>query len=133
MGDKLDQEVERVLGIADSGDMDWATFVESGKGVSEYPTSESIGYEQCVSVAREHNIRPYQLYWFFYKAVERLKSAGRSKTDYLSYLREIATKSVSKELKDDEKLLAIMLYAKNIGGQEITKSKAEEMLLMGEL
>jgi len=132
MGEQLDQEVERVLGIADSGAMDWVTYVESGKGTSKHPTPESIGYDECVTVAQEHNMRPYQLYWFFYKAVERLKSAGRSKTDYYAYLKHIAAKSVSKKLTDDEKVLAAMLWSK-VGGEEISKAKAEIMLETGVL
>jgi transposase-like protein len=132
MGDRLEQEVDRVLGIADSGVMDWATLVESGKPTSDYPTKDSIKQEHIRSVAREFGVRPYQLYWFFTQKLNKLDAAGRTKSDYMAVLRECATVTLKKSMSDEEKITAATMFAQ-FANTPISRIDAEIMLDEGKL
>lgn len=130
MGAQLNLEVERIMGIADSGKMDWAMAKKTE--VSDYPTPESVTEEKIREVAREFGLRPYALYWFFMQKVTKLKASGRDKFDYLEVLREVAGSSLKKTLTDEEKMTAVLFFA-NFTGVSITREQVELLLLKGEL
>lgn len=130
MGPQLNQEVERIMGIADSGKMDWAMAKKTE--VSEYPTPESITEEKIRSIAKEFGLRPYVLYWFFMQKVTKLKASGRDKFDYLEVLKEVASSSLKKSLSDEEKITAVLFFA-NFTGVNITREQVELLLLKGDL
>lgn len=127
MGAQLEDEVDRVLGIADSGKMDWATLVESGKRVSEYPTPESV-YPKIEEVAQQFSLKVWVLYWFFKKKILKLQASGRTKTDYLALLRETATKV--KPLNHTEKCQAMVLFANEVKGDKMTVDEADLIISM---
>lgn len=130
MGAQLDQEVDRVLGIADSGRMDWA--ITKKTEVSEHPTPESITENQVRSTAKEFGIRPYQLYWFFMRKVTKLQASGRTKHDYLAVLKETAATALKKNLTDEEKITAALLFGR-FANVSITHQEALAMLEEGTL
>jgi len=134
-GIQLENEIDRILGVIDTGKLDWMKVVNEVKPteLSAYSLPESIGYEEIKQVAHEYNVRPYLLYWFYHQKIEQLKSSGRTKYNYLSTLKNVATKIVSRDLDETEKITAAILYAKQIGAKPLTKSQAKMMLLMGEL
>lgn len=134
-GQALDREVDRVIGISKSSNMDWAAVsaIITPPRVSNYPTKESITEKEILEVGNEYSIRPYILYWFFNKKVQSLESSGRDKTDYLSLLRDVATKSVRRTLTDVEKISAVKLYAKNIKNVELSNGQVDLMVFKGEL
>lgn len=122
MGDALEQEVDRVLGIADSGKMDWAELVESGKPASPYQTPESV-FPEIEKVANQFSIKQWVLYWYFKKKVLKLQSSGRRKSDYLALLKETATKV--KPLSRTEKVQALVLFANEVKGEGMTADQAD--------
>lgn len=127
MGQQLEDAVDKLLGVADSGKMDWATLVESGKKSSQYPTPESV-YPKIEEVAAQFSIKEWVLYWFFKKKVLKLQASGRSKTDYLALLRESATKI--KPLNHTEKVQALTLYANEVKGDQMTADEADLLINM---
>lgn len=127
MGDALEQEVDRVLGIADSGKMDWATLIESGKPTSKYPTPESV-YPEIEAVANQFSIKQWVLYWHFKKRVLKLQASGRRKSDYLALLKETATKV--KPLTNTEKIQALTLFSQEVKKEPMTPGEAESLLMM---
>lgn len=132
MGDKLEQEIDRIMGIADSGKMDWVVAVESGKTASEYPTPESITYEKLVETAEKFMVRPYILYWFFFRKVDKQKTSGRKSSDYLAMLTECAVRAAKADLKSEEKVMALKAYSRNYG-QELSQDQIERMIFTGEV
>lgn len=122
MGAQLDAEVDRVLGVADSGKMDWATLVESGKPASQYSTPESV-HSKIEEVASQFSIKQWVLYWFFKKRVLKLEASGRRKSDYLALLKEVATKV--KPLSHTEKVQAMVLFANEVKGEEMSADQAD--------
>lgn len=127
MGQQLDMEVDRVLGIADSGKMDWATLVESGKSTSQYSTPESV-YPEIEKVADQFSIRQWVLYWHFKKKILKLQASGRTKSDYLALLKETATKV--KPLSNTEKIQALKLFSDEVKKEPMTPAEAENLLMM---
>lgn len=132
MGQQLDEKVDHVLGISDSGKMDWAA-IQAPVQSSDYPTPESVKYEDVVEIAREFRLRPYILYWFFLKKTSKLKASGRSKSDYKALLKELAPSVIGKELDFDTKIVSVTLYAKDLKGVTITRPQAESMIVEGKL
>jgi hypothetical protein len=110
-GAQLEEEVDRRLGIADSGKMDWATVVESGKPASQYQTPESV-FPKIKEVAQQYALKQWALYWHFKKKVLKYQGSGRTKSDYLAVLEECATKA--KPMKRAEKIQAMMLFSKEV-------------------
>jgi hypothetical protein len=133
MGQALEEEVDRVLGIADSGNMDWVTLVDSGKPATEYGTPESITLEVVVNIADELGVRPYQLYWLYLSKLNKLKASGRTKSDYSALLRDSAAKLAKKEFSDSEKIMAAMAYSKDLRNVTLTRSDVEIMLMTGKI
>jgi hypothetical protein len=132
-GKALDREVDRVMGIAKSGKMDWAMVGATITPPSNYMSPDDIGLDEIVSVASEYSMRPYILYWFFVRKLQTLQADGREKNDYLALLKLVASTSVKKTLTDDEKIPAIQLFAKNIKHIEISVSDIEFMIFKGEI
>lgn len=132
MGQKLEDQVDRHLGIADSGKMDWA-ILKDNKTTSDHPTPDSVTYDEIVSVAEEYKIRPYVLYWFYMKKVNKIKASGRDKSDYLALIKDIAPSVIGKELDFDTKIVAATMYVKDMKGVTITYPQAEGMVLRGEI
>lgn len=130
MGAQLEQEVDRVLGISDSGRMDWA--MTKKVEVSEYPTPDSIKESHVREVATEFGVRPYQLYWNFMQKVTKYQASGREKHNYMAVLKECAATTVKKELKDDEKITAVLLFGQ-FTNVSITRQQAELMLEQGKI
>lgn len=128
MGALLDQEVDRILGISDSGRMDWA--MTKKVEVSDYPTPDSIKEAHVREVAKEFGVRPYRLYWTFMQKVTKLEASGREKHNYLAVLKECAATTIKKELKDDEKITAVLLFGQ-FTNVSITRQQAVEMLEQG--
>jgi hypothetical protein len=128
-GAQLNTEVDRVLGIADSGKMDWATVVESGKPASEYQTPESV-FPHIDRLAKQYSLKQSVLYWHFKKKVLRYQGSGRTKSDYLAVLEECATKI--KPMKRAERIQAMMLYSKEVIKETppMTAEQADAILLM---
>lgn len=125
MGAKLEQEVDRVLGIADSGVMDWKGLADSGKPASQYGTPESI-IPKLPEVAKQFALRQWVLYWFFKKKIYKLEAGGRKKSDYLAVLKDIATKV--KPLSRDEKIQALMLFSTEVRHETLTAEQADFMI-----
>lgn len=130
MGALLEQEVDRVLVVADSGKMDWA--MTKKVETSDYPTPESITQTNIREVAKEFGVRPYHLYWFFTQKVIKLQASGRTKHDYLAVLREVAVTALKKSLTDEEKITAALLFGQ-FAGLIITHQEASLMLEEGTL
>lgn len=133
MGQQLEAKVDQVLGIVDSGKMDWAILASNNVKTSKYPSHDSVKYDDFVKVAKEYKIRPYILYWFYMKKVNKLKASGRSKSDYYAMLKDIAPTVIGKELNFDTKTVAAALYAKDLKGVMLTRQQIEEMIIKGEL
>jgi len=131
MGQKLDLEVDRVLGISDSEKMDWAAIAKPTIS-SDYPTPKSIGEKEIREVAEYFKIRPYKLHWFYLQKTTKIRAGGRDKSDYMEVLKACAMTAVTKELSDEEKKIGIILFA-NSTGVTITQSQADSMLFKGEL
>ena len=130
MGALLNQEVDRIMGIADSGRMDWAMAKKTE--ILDHPTVGDVTREEVREVAREFGIRPYQLYWMFMSKVTKYKASGREKHNYLAVLRECAASTIKKELTGDEKVTAALLFAQ-FASVIITRQEAEGLLQNGEL
>jgi hypothetical protein len=130
-GDQLDQEVDRQFGISDSGSMDWAAIQKTE--VSDYPTPDSVRYEDVVEIAKEFKLRPYALYWFYLKKVNKLDATGRKKNDYKALLKELAPSVIGKELDFDTKIVAATIYAKDLKSVTLTRSEAESMIMEGKI
>lgn len=122
MGDQLEQEVDRVLGVADSGKMDWVTLIESGKPASEYGTPKTV-FSKIEEVANQYSIRQWVLYWFFKKKILKLQASGRNKHNYLALLQECATKI--KPLSHTEKVQALRLFSEEVKNEPMTTDEAE--------
>lgn len=133
MGQALDAEVDRVMGIAKSGKMDWAVAVEATRETSSYPTPESITKVEIKKVAKEHAVQGYVLYWVFYQKLEKLKAVGRGRTDYFALLVDCVPKAIRLNMDDAEKITAAKIYAKNIHGKELSVSQLQAKIIMGEL
>jgi hypothetical protein len=133
MGARLEDEVDRVLGIADSGKMDWVTLVEGGKEASEYSSIDSITYQEVLKTAHEYKVRPYILYWMFHQKALKLEASGRNKHDYLALLKTCAASAAKKNLSDSEKKMAAYIYSKNLKGIEIPNLQLDMMIANGEL
>lgn len=133
MGQQLEIEVDRVLKIADTGKMDWTKFVDDNSVSSDYPTADSVKYEDVVEIAKEFRLRPYALYWFYLKKVAKLDASGRKKTDYKALLKSLAPSVIGKELDFDTKIVAATMYAKDLKNVMITRSQAESMIMEGKL
>lgn len=131
MGQQLETEVDRVLGVADSGKMDWAAAIKKPEA-SDFPTVESIQQDHVQEVAKEFGLRPYKLYWFFTQKVNKLQATGRSRNDYMALLKECATLALKKELSDEEKKTAAMFWGKFIG-VTVTRQQVELLMFKGEL
>lgn len=133
MGDRLELEVDRRMGVADSGVMDWVMNIELGKTTSDYPTPESV-HKEIESVAGEFGVRQWQLYWIFKKKVLKLEAGGRKKSDYLALLREIAMNfSNNKPLSDEEKALALVLFSKEVVKDDLSLDRARLLIELGEV
>ena len=130
MGAQLDQEVDRVLGIADSGKMDWA--MTKKVETSEYPTPDSIKESHIREIAVKYGIRPYVLYWTFMQKVTKYQASGKEKHNYMAVLKECAATAIKKELKDDEKITAVLLFGQ-FTSVSITRQEAEIMLEQGKI
>jgi hypothetical protein len=128
MGWQLEEEVDKVLGIADSGKMDWRLLIESGKDDSAYSTPESV-YEKLTEVASKYHLREWALYWFYSLKVNKLKASGRSKTDYLALLEESAQSA--KELSYENMVRAVLLHAKDLYGKDKEENWAKARLHNG--
>lgn len=121
-GEALEREIDRVLGVADSGKMDWITLIESGKSTSKYSTPESV-YPKIAEVAKQFSLRQWVLYWFFKKKVLSIRASGRKKSDYLALLQETATKI--KPLSKTEKIQALILFSNEVRGENLTTEQAD--------
>jgi len=130
MGALLDQEVDRVLGIADSGRMDWA--MARPTQILDHASADDVTPEEVRATAKEFGIRPYQLYWLFLQKVNKFKASGREKHNYLAVLRECAVSTIKKELTGDEKVTAALLFGQ-FASVSITRQEAERLLAEGEL
>lgn len=128
MGAQLDQEVDRILGISDSGRMDWA--MTKKVEVSDHPTPDSVTEAEVREVAKEFGIRPYRLFWLFMQKVTKYQASGKEKHDYLAVLKECAAQAIKKELSDDEKITAVLLFGQ-FTNVSITRQQAMLMLEQG--
>ena len=133
MGQQLEDKVDQVLGVADSGKMDWTQFLKPNQISSKYHSAETITYDDVVEVAKSYKIRPYVLYWFYLKKINKLSASGREKANYKAVLKEVATASISKELDMDTKIVAATIYAKDLKGVMLTRPQVESMILEGKL
>lgn len=133
MGQQLEDKVDRVLGIADTGKMDWTQFTKDNSVTSEHPTADSVKYDDVLEIAKEYRLRPYVLYWFYLKKVAKLDASGRKKTDYKALLKELAPSIIGKELDFDTKIVAATMYAKDLKNVMITRPQAESMIMEGKL
>lgn len=132
MGQQLEDKVDQMLGVADSGRVDWAMFKDNSK-TSDYPTPDSVKYEDFVEVGELYRVRPYILYWFFKKKIAKLEARGSDKTDYKALLKDVASASIGKELDFDTKIVAITMFAKEMKNVTITRSQAEGLIVRGEI
>lgn len=132
MGQQLEDKVDQMLGVADSGKVDWAMFKDNSE-TSEYPTPESVKYEDFVEIGKKYKVRPYVLYWFYQKKVAKLSARGSRKTDYRALLIDVASSSIGKELDMDTKIVAATMYAKDLKGVMLTRPQVEGMIVRGEL
>jgi hypothetical protein len=130
MGAQLEQEVDRVLGVADSGKMDWA--MTKKVEVSDHPTPDSVSEVEVRSVAKEFGVRPYHLYWVFMQKVTKYQASGKEKHNYLAVLKECAASAIKKELSDEEKITAVPLFGQ-FTGVSVTRAQAQRMLHKGEI
>jgi hypothetical protein len=130
MGALLDQEVDRIMGVADSGRMDWAMAKKTE--ILDHPTPDDVKVQEIRDVAKEFGIRPYLLYWLFLQKVNKFLASGRTKHNYLAVLRDCAVPAIRKELTDDEKVTATLLFAQ-FASVIITRQEVEELLQNGEL
>ena len=131
MGQQLNNKVDHILGISDSGKMDWASF-EAPTKTSDYPDVKSVKYKDLKEVAKEFGVRPYILYWFFLKKISKLQASGRSKNDYKALARDLAPACIGKELDFDTKIIAATMFAK-LNNVMITRQQAESMILEGKI
>lgn len=128
IGWQLEEEVDRILGIADSGRMDWRLLIETGKDESAYSTPESV-FDKLTEVATKYHLREWALYWFYSLKVNKLKASGRSKTDYLALLEESAQSA--KELSYENMVRAVLLHAKDLYGKDKPETWAKARLHNG--
>lgn len=133
IGQRLEAEVDRVLNIADSGKMDWASLVADSTKTSDYPDSKSVKYEDFKEIAKEFRIRPYILYWHFIKKVAKLQASGRGKSDYRALAVDLAPTCIGVELDFDTKIVSATIYAKDMKDVMLTRSQAESMIMEGKL
>lgn len=126
MGAQLEEEVDRVLGIADSGVMDWATVVESGRPASQYQTPESV-YPHIDRIAKQFGIKQSELYYHYKRKVLKYQGSGRTKNDYLAVLEECATKM--KPLKRQERIQAVVYYSTDVIQKPMTAEQADVFLM----
>lgn len=122
MGARLEQEVDRLMGIVDSGKMDWLELVENTKNKSAYSTPESITKNEIEEVSEQTGIKTWVLYWFYKQKLLKLKASGREKNDYLALLKEMAAKT--KKLNETQKVQALMLYSREIRKKELSAQEA---------
>lgn len=127
-GWRLEEEVDRVLGVADSGSMDWRLLIEMGKDDNPYSTPESV-YDKLTEVASRYHLREWALYWFYALKVNKLKASGRTKTDYLALLEEAAQSA--KELSYENMVRAVLLHAKDLYGKDKSEAWAKARLHNG--
>lgn len=129
MGALLEQEVDRVLGVADSGKLDWTTLIESGKRVSEYPTPESV-IPKVIEIADKYGVHAWSLYYRFKRKVLKLVASGRKKSDYLALLTEVA--ATPQTLNEAEKIQAICLFSEEVLDEKppLTSDQAHSLLIM---
>lgn len=127
MGDHLEEEIDRLLGISDSGKMDWAMTKKNDS--SKHPTPDSVTEMELREVADGFGLRPYHLYWFYMKKVTKLQAAGRDKHDYLAVLEDIASEAIKKELSDEEKVTAALLFAQFT---RVTLTRQQALLMVQE-
>lgn len=127
MSSALEREIDKVLGVVDSGKMDWVTLVESGREASEYSTPESA-IDLIPSMSEKYKVRNYLIYWIFKNKILKLRASGRSKSDYSAVLEESAIKASQKNFSEDEKVLAIIAFSKDIQNKSINKVEAEMLL-----
>lgn len=130
MGALLDVEVDRVLGIADSGKMDWVSLVESGRTPSDYPTPESV-FPLIPDMAAKYQTRNYLVYWFFKKKLVSLVASGRTKADYSGVLEEAARTAAQSNLDTPARAIALALFSADIRGETLSIFKATLMLEEG--
>lgn len=130
MGAQLEQEVDKVMGVADSGKMDWA--MAKKVEVSDHPTPDSVTEAEVRDTAKQFGVRPYHLYWVFMQKVTKYQASGKEKHDYLAVLKECAAQAIKKELSDDEKVTAVLLFGQ-FTHVSITRQQAEIMLYKGEI
>jgi hypothetical protein len=134
MGARLEQEIDCVLGIADSGKLDWLEIVQDTKKKSQYSTPESIVPDKLEEIAKKYSIRRWVLYWYFKQKILKLKASGRDKNDYLALLEEIAQKAATKkELSQTEKITAIVLFSKEIKKDPVTPEQARTIIFKNNL
>jgi hypothetical protein len=127
MGALLNQEVDRVLGIADSGKMDWVSLIESGKEVSDYPTPDSV-ISLIPEMAKKYQTKNYLVYWFFKKKINSLESSGRFKSNYKAVLEESARKAAESHLSEDARAVALVLFSADVRKQELSSMLAKIMI-----
>lgn len=132
MGQQLEDKVDQHLGIVDSGKMDWA-MLKDNSVTSDYPTPESLRYEDFLEVGKKYKVRPYVLYWFFKKKVAKLEARGRDRANYKAMLSDVASASIGKELDMDTKIVAATMYAKELQSVTLTRSQVEGMIVRGEI
>lgn len=130
MGARLDEEVDKILGLADSGKFDWA--MARKVKTSEFPTPDSIKESHVRGVAKQFGVRPYKLYWLYLNKTTKLQASGSQKNNYYAVLKECAAPAINKELTDDEKITAVLLFAQ-FTNVSITRPEAEAMLERGEI
>lgn len=126
----LDLEVDRLLGISDSGKMDWA--MTKKVEISDHLTPNSVTEDEVRETAKEFGIRPYHLYWFFLQKVTKYQASGKEKHNYLAVLRECAAQAIKKELSNEEKITAVLLFGQ-FTGVSVTRQQAELMIFKGEI
>lgn len=129
-GQQLETEVDRIIGISDSGSMDWAEIAKP-KEESKFPTPESIGPKEIREVCNEYRMIPYVLYWVYSQRLDRLRSSGRKKHDYYAYLREVAATSSSTKLEHKEIVTAYMKYHNEMLLESISRVDAEIAVVSG--
>lgn len=119
-GQALDREVDRVMGVSHSPQMDWASVSAMSTPPSQYPTPESV-IPHIEEVANEFNIKQWALWWQFKKKVNKLEASGRDRHDYMALLKQIAM--TPKKLSYEEKILAYQLFGKEIIGEDMPRDK----------
>lgn len=133
MGWKLDEEVDRVMGVIDSGELDWVQHTATKADPnSTHPTPDSVTKQDVYDMADKYSLRPYVVYWSYKQKVAGLEASGRTKTNYLSLLEQAAQKA-KPVVDSDEKIKALTVYFSEVLEREVTRSELEIMILEGKV